>query len=266
MNPTTRPQAPAPTPADDQPVTDAARRIGPPVAVGALVATAAFLAWLAIAPTAIAGPISEAPFTVPATLVVPPDDDGCLRVVEGDGTEREHCLDQLAADERDHRNVEAYFDDDGRLLAGEPPQLLHVDPVTGEVLDTADVSGDDPHPDEPPPAAPEDEPIEPIEAPEEPDARRFEVYARGDQVVRYAPSSDEPAEEDEGEVVLDLQAPPGYQLHDAVLSPDEQWIVALTGRDEVIVARVDGSAAPYVWTELTDDRWVDLWRGIRWDS
>lgn len=254
------PQAPAPTPADDQPVTDVARRVGPPVAVGALVATAALLAWLAVAPTAIAGPIGEAPFTVPATLVVPPDDSGCLRLVEGNGTVREHCLERLAADEREYRQVEAYFDGDDRLLAGEPPQLLHIDPVTGEVLDTVDVSGDDPHPDEPPPVVPEDEPIE---APDEPDAMHAEVYARGDQVVRHDPSRDEPGQE---EVVLDLHAPPGYQLHDAVLSPDEQWVVALTVRDEVIVAPVDGSAAPYVWTELTDDRWIELWRGIRWEG
>lgn len=254
------PQAPAPTPADDQPVTDLARRVGPPVAVGALVVAAALLAWLALAPTAIAGDLADAPFTVPATLVVPPDDDGCLLIVEGDGTSREHCLDQLARNDDEFRFVEAYFDDEGRLLAGESPELLHIDPMTGEVLGTVDVAGDDPRADEPPRPAPEDEPIE---VPEEPQARPFEVYARGDRVVRADPP--EGSEAGTETVLLDLQAPPGYELHDAVLSPDEQWVVALTPDDHVVVAPADGSAAPYVWTDVADDRWIDLWRAIRWD-
>lgn len=255
------PQAPAPTPADDQPVTPTARRLGPPIAVGALVVATALLAWLALAPTAIAGPITEAPFTVPATLVVPPDDDGCLRVVEGDGTTREHCLDQLATTTDEFRFVEAYFDDQGRLLAGESPNLLHVDPATGEVLGTVDVSGDDPRADEPPRPAPEDDPVE---VPEEPPARPFEVYARGDRVVRADPPDgrEEPSEE----VLLDLEAPPGYDLRDAVLSPDQAWVVAITPADQVIVAPSDGSSPPYVWTELSDGRWVELWRAIRWDT
>lgn len=255
------PQAPAPTPADDQPVTDLARRVGPPIVVGALVVAAALLAWLALSPTSIAGDLADASFTVPATLVVPPDDAGCLLVVEGDGTSREHCLDQLAQGEDGFRFVEAYFDDQGRLLAGGSPELLHIDPVTGEVLGTVDVSGDDPRADEPPRPAPEDEPIE---VPEEGDARPFEVYPQGDRVVRVDLSEGREGETEE--VLLDLQAPPGYQLHDAVLSPDEEWVVALTPSDGVVVAPADGSAAPYVWTELPDDRWVDLWRGVHWDS
>lgn len=254
-------QAPAPTPADDQPVTDVARRFGPPIAVGALVVAAALLAWLALAPTAIAGDLADAPFTVPATLVVPPDDAGCLVVVAGDGTNREHCLERLARSRDEFRFVEAYFDGQGRLLAGESPELLHLDPVTGEVLGTVDVAGDPPRGAEPPRPAPEDEPIE---VPEEPQARPFEVYARGDRVVRTNPPQGRQAETET--ILLDLQAPPGYDLHDAVLSPDEQWVVALTPADQVIVAPVDGSAAPHVWVEVTDDRWVDLWRAIRWDT
>lgn len=253
-------QAPSPTPADDQPVSDVARRVGPPVAVGALVVAAALLAWLALAPTAIAGDLTDAPFTVPATLVVPPDDDGCLVVVEGDGTSREHCLTQLTRDEDQFRLVEAYFDDQGRLLAGESPELLHLDPTTGEVLGTVGVVGDTPRVDEPLRPAPEDEPIE---VPEEPRARPFEVYARGDRVVRTVPP--EGREAGTETVLLDLQAPPGYDLLDAVLSPDRAWVVALTPADQVIVAPVDGSAAPYVWSDVTDDRWIDLWRAIRWD-
>lgn len=262
MNP---PAAPAPTPADDQPVTDAARRVGPPIVVASLVLTAALLAWLALAPTAIAGDIADAPFTVPATLVVPPDDDGCLQVVQGDGTARQHCLDQFARTDDDFRHVEAYFDQDGRLLVGEQPQLQHVDPATGEVLGTVDVSDGDLLPDEPPPPrpAPDDEPVA---VPEEPDAMRFEVYAREDRVVR-ADVPDAPDGRESGEeVLLDLQAPPGYHLHDAVLSPGEQWVVALTPDGQVVVAPADGSAAPYVWTELTGDRWLDLWRAISWEG
>lgn len=255
------PQAPAPTPADDQPVTDVARRIGPPVAIGTLIATAALLAWLAIAPTAIAGPLAEAPFTVPATLVVPPDDDGCLRVVEGDGTDRQHCLDQLAPSDDEFRFVEAYFDDQGRLLAGESPELLHLDPATGEVLgtvDVADVEGDSARP-----PTSEDAPLEPVPADDAPPTALPTVYAEGDQVLREGASGDE---RDEREVVLDLEAPPGYRLEHAIMSPDEQWVVALTPDDKVVVAPTDGSAAPYVWTEIDEDRWVDLWRAIHWDG
>lgn len=257
MNPTEA----APTPADDQPVTDVARRVGPPIVVASLVLTAALLAWLALAPTAIAGDLADAPFAVPATLVVPPDDQGCLQVVQGDGTAREHCLEQFARTDDDFRHIEAYVDEDGRLLVGERPQLQHVDPATGAVLGTVDVSDDDLLPDEPPPPSPEDEQVA---VPGEPDARGLEVYARDDRVVRPDPSDGRGTGTEQ--VLLDLQGPPGYHLHDAVLSPDEQWVVALTPDGQVVVAPVDGSADPHVWTELSGHRWLDLWRAISWNG
>lgn len=258
------PQAVSPTPADDQPVSDVARRVGPPLVVGVLVLTGALLVWIALAPTAIAGQLSEAPFSVPATLVVPPDDDGCLRVVDGDGSAREHCFDQLATDEDAPRYVEAYFDGRERLLAGEPPELLHVDPVTGEVLGTVDVSADDLRGGEPPRPLPEDAPIEPTDTPPGEDPPPPEVLTDGDRVLRW--EFGEGREPDEEQVVLDLEAPPGYELETALLSPDGSWVVALTPDDELIVAPADRSAAPYVWTEVPEGRWIDLWRAIRWDG
>lgn len=256
MNPTSR----TPAPADDQPVTDLARRIGPPVAIGSLVTTVGLLAWMALAPTAIAGPLEEAPFTVPGTLVVPPDDGGCLGLVDGDGTAHEHCLDELVRSGGDegHHSVDAHFDQRGRLLAvvhGEQGRrLLHVDAETGQVLETLEETelfdGDV----APPPA--------PNGGPHVPPPTRL-VHTDGDRVLR--------ADEGEGHpeadpVVLDLHGPPGYRLDQAELSPDGKWVVVLTGTGEVAVAPTDGSAAPHVWADVPDDRWLDLARGIRWDG
>ena len=249
MNPASRPQAPAPTPADDQPVTAVARRIGPPLAIGSLVLTVALLAWMALAPTAIAGPVEEAPFTVPATLVVPPDDDGCLRVVTGDGTSRQHCIDELARpdDSQRYGHSEAWFDDEGRLIAvvedGDDRTLLHVDSKTGRVIqELNDTPADGPSPDAPP-------------------ISEF-VYTDGDRVLRGGDVRRDPATD---EVVLDLHGPPGYRLEHAGVSPGGEWLVVVSGRGEVAVAPADGSAPPYLWTEV-GDRWLDLERAIRWDG
>lgn len=262
------PQASSPSPADDQPVSEVARRVGPPLAIGSVVLMAALLAWIALAPTAIAGPLSEAPFTVPATLVTPPDDDGCLRVVDGDGTAREHCLDELALDDdAPYHYRDARFDEQGRLVVveedGDGRRLLHVDEVTGEVVETLDDTTFPDAPGEPRPA-PEEAPIEPDvdEPPPGRDPPEDFVYTDGDRVLRADDGRWDP---DDSEVLLDLQAPPGYRLDQAVLSPDGDWIVVLTGRGEIAVAPADGSAAPYVWTEV-DDRWVDLYGAIRWDG
>lgn len=261
------PQAPAPTVADEQPVSDLGRRVGRPVAIGAVAVMAALLAWLAFWPDAVAGPLAEAPFTVPATLVVPPDDDGCLDVVAGDGTVTTHCIDELAAD-RDAEYVwtEARFDADGDLRVFREDQdgrfTLRVDATSGEVLERTD---DDPG---------EDDRFyreleEPIDGMEPPVESNTAIYTDGDVVRRFddqgrMPSDD--ADRDEGEVVLDLQGPPGYWLRDAVLSPDDAWVVVTTPDDRIVVAPVDGSAQPYVWAEVSGDRWVDLRGAIRWDG
>ena len=268
MNPTPRTQSTAPTPADDQPASDVARRVGPPLVLGSLLLTAALLAWLALAPTAIAGPLEEAPFTVQGTLVVPPDDDGCLRLVGGDGTSREHCIDELArSDDEAYGFTDASFDDQGRLVVidedGSDRRLLHVDTETGQVLDTLD---DTSFPDrgvEPRPVPEE----APVEVPEDGAAtdrtQEAFVYTDGDRVLRSDVGAWDP---DADEVVLDLQAPPGYRLDQAALSPDGDWVVLLTGTGDVAVAPTDGSAAPHVWAQVPDGRHLDLTRAIRWDG
>lgn len=246
------PQAPAPSPADGQPVTPLARRVGPPLAVASVVATIALLVWMALAPTAVVGTLDEAPFTVPATLVLPPDDAGCFRILEGDATARTHCLERLAVQDDadphgDLGHVETFFDERGRLLAGRyPDAFVVVDPATGEVVQDLGV---DP-----------DRDMQPVEPP----MGSVHVHTDGDRVLRTDESGT--MGEGEGEVLLDLHGPPGYQLHGAATSPDGAWVVAQTARGELVVAPTDGSAAPHVWAEVPDDRWMDLHRSIRWDQ
>lgn len=272
--------SPATTPAaprDDAP-SAVARRFGPPIVIGALVVMVAMMAWSGLAPTAVAGPLSEAPYIVPATIVVGPDVEGCVHLVAGDGSEDAHCYDDLAADEDvDYRYAEASFTADGLVVVyDESDQFrrrLTIDPATGEVLEILEseapmeelepresIDGDLPAEEE---MAPGDEDVvvdPPMEGPRS--GEEMQVYVESDRVLRWH----EGPETGDDEVVLDLQGPPGYRLRDAVLSPDGDWVVVTTERDEVVVAPTDGSADPYLWTEITDDRWVDLWRAIRWDG
>lgn len=237
------PAAPTPSPADDRPPTALARRVGPPIAAVALLAMVGLLGWLALAPSAVAGPVEEAPFALDALLLVPPDEDGCLLVVEGDGTTLEHCLEDLKRGQDGQEYVEAFFDDRGRLVVGQfPDDLVELDPRSGEVTGPADVDAD--------------RPPEPLPGP-------VAVQVDGDRVLRLADPTDGTGD---GDVLLDLQAPPGHDLRDAVVSPDGRWVAALTAGGDVVVAPADGSAPPYVWAELPDDRWVELYRGIRWDG
>lgn len=259
------PETSEPTVADDQPVTEVARRFGPPVAIGSIVLTVALLLWLAAAPTAVAGPLTEAPFTVPATLVVGPDDDGCMRVVAGDGEATTHCLDELAVDDEDFLYAEAAFDDAGDVWiqreGEESTVVLTMDPATGEVLEreefdraTGPPIGEDPVAERP----------VPVPDPGQPAVQQPEVYTDGDVVRRFG--DDGPGQSEDDPVVLDLEGPPGYDLRDAVLSPDGAWVVVTTPRDDVVVAPTDGSAAPYTWGEVPEDRWVNLQGAIRWDG
>lgn len=253
MNPT----APNPTPADDEPVSDVAQRLGRPLAIGALGLTVVLLAWLAFAPTAIAGPLEEAPFTVPARIVVGPDDAGCLRVVEGTGAAVTHCLDELAADRgsTSYRYLQAGFTAEGDVVvldeADDVRRAIEVDPVTGDVLEVRESSPG--------------EPFELDTLTGSPDGERPAtswVGTEGDRVVRYEESR---VSSGEGEVLLDLDGPPGFALHGAALSPDGAWVVAVTERDHVVVAPVDGSAPPYLWTEDIQGDWLDLDAAIQWD-
>jgi hypothetical protein len=236
-------------PADGRPISDVAARVGPPVVLVSLAITVALLVWMAIAPTAVAGPIAQAPFTVPATLLVTPDDDGCLSLVEGDGTSTEHCSDDWVNDQAEDRYVDAYFDAQGRLLVGAYPELSIVDVATGDVIGTVNADSE-----------PQTEPGREF------DEDAPQVYGRGDRVYRNDNPTTFEREPGGDELLLDLQAPPGYEVTDAVLSPDGTWLLVRTNRDQVLVAPADGSTAPYEWTVAPDDRWVDLRSHVRWDS
>ena len=238
----------------DGEISPLARRFGPPLAIGSLVLTAVVLGWLAVAPTAIVGPLSDAPFAVPATIVVGPDDEGCLDVVRGDATSRTHCLDELAPTREGWTNV--WFDDGGQVVVSREDQdgqvLLTLDPVSGDVVDRDERSW-------------EEDPRGPIGQPDR--EHRIEVYPDGDRVLRAEVGGPGPRQDpDEAEVVLDVDGPPGYRLRDAVLSPDGSWVVVVTPDDRVAVAPADGTAAPYVWTEVPGDTWVDLHAAIRWED
>ena len=246
-----------------------ARRVGPGIVVGSLLVLVAVLTWFAMTPTAIAGDITEAPFTVPATIVLPPDADGCVDLVAGDGDVTTHCIDDLATERGrgdGYEWIEVGFASDGTIEAfREGPDvriMLWIDPATGEVLEREEFAlGEEERFDrerfgeerEPGFGEGIDEPV------------AIEVYPDGDLVRQFDPDGYRPGEEPEDDlVVLDLDGPPGYQLRDAAMSPDGDWVVATTPDDRVIVAPADGSAAPYVWTELDNDDWVDLRRAIHW--
>ena len=256
MNPT----APNPTPADEQPVSDVAQRLGRPVAIGSRALTVVLLAWLALAPTAIAGPLEEAPFAVPARIVVGPDVDGCLRIVDGTGEAVTHCAEELAEDRgsTSYRYLQVGFTDGGDVVVldeGESVrQVVEIDAVTGEVLDVRESSPGEPF---------EFEALaEPPVGERQPPTTSW-VGTDGDRVVRY---EDTRLPEHDGEVLLDLEGPPGFALHGATLSPDGAWVVAVTERNDVVVAPADGSAPPYLWTEDIRGDWLDLDAAIEWDG
>lgn len=224
----------SPSTADARPVSPLARRLGPVVAGLAVAVTLGMLLWLGLAPTAIAGPIAEAPFDLDATLVVSPDEDGCIDVVDGDGSSTTHCIPGVS-------HGEAFFDAQGALLVGEYGSHRVVDPGTGEVLEVLDEEAES--------DGRFDAPIDELTGP-------ATLLTDGD-VVEDA---------DTGEVLLDLEGPPGYHLEGAATSPDGRWVVVLAPDGAVVVAPTDGSAAPYVWVDTGDRGWVDLWRGIRWEA
>ena len=252
MNPAT----PHPTPADDQAVSAVAERLGRPIAIGALATTFVLLAWFALAPTAVEGPLTTAAFDVPATIVTGPDTEGCLRVADGRGDAVTHCVAELAVDRgsTSYRYRQASWSDDGTITVADDDEegrrVVVVDATTGAVIEVTELGFDEPLFDEP------DRPV-----PDGPTTTW--VGTDGDRVLLYDDAS-RPG--DEGDVVLDLDGPPGFALHGAALSPDGAWVVAVTERDDVVVAPVDGSAPPALWTEDIGGEWLDLDRAIHWDG
>jgi hypothetical protein len=209
----------------------------------------------ALAPS-IVEPLTEAPFEVPGTFLVDATDDGCLRVVHGDGQSRTHCVDVVG-----DGYVGSFFNSDGDLVVstGGFDTFVEVDPVTGEVL--RDVPRGEAQ-------RPRDEyltfPLSLAEADE------GYVTTDGDTVVRrYDRGLDgygEPPLRDD-DVLLDLDGPPWFSLRSVILSPDEEWAVMLAHNGDILVATLDGSRQPHVWTTLPaeNERWQDLHGAISWE-
>jgi hypothetical protein len=233
-----------------------AARLGPVIAGVSLAVTAGMVAWISFAPTGVEGVLADAAYTVPALLVTPPDDDGCVELWDGDGTLR----DELCREEAEDGS--AYFTDSGTLVVGgygsydelrpvpadgsepiedggrwvliDPRTLEVVAETTGERL--ADLTGGAPYP-------------EPY-----PDSIRW-IRTEGSTLI----------DPDTDEVILDIGGPPGYRLDQGAISPDGAWVVARDERGRLIVAPVDGSGAPAVWLELGRDGYIDLWTSILWE-
>lgn len=235
------PEPQAPTPSDgpepamsgdaDVP-SPLARRAGPIIAAVSLALTVGLVAWMAAAPTNVAGPLSGASFQVPGTLATPVSESGCLDLVDGRGGATALCVKGA------RQYGEVFFDADGRLLVGGENDLMVVDQTTGEVLER--LSYEEAY----------------GRIPEPPSVLGESPYAdvEGSQV--RDPTT--------GEVLLDVGGPIGYRLEQAVASPDGLWIVAVDPRQRIIVAASDGSAAPRVWSTLDSGGYVDLVRSILW--
>lgn len=212
-----------------------------------------------VAPS-IAKPLTEAPFEVPGTFVVEATGDGCLRVVDGDGQSRTHCVDVVG-----DGYVGSFFNSDGELVVGTGgfDTFVEVDPLTGQVL--RDVPRGEAQ-------RPNDQyltfPLSHAEAEE------GYVTTDGDKVVRRYdrgldgyPGRDEPPLHDD-EVLLDLNGPPSFSLQSVILSPDEEWAVMLAHNGDILVATLDGSREPHVWATLPaeSERFQDLHGSINWGS
>lgn|GEM_PF-6210372 len=203
-----------------------ARRTGPVVAAVALLLTAGLLAWVAIGESDVQLPLAEAPYIVPAEIVLLDAEEGCVVLVDGAGEEQRTC------DERLTGAFNAYWSGQ-EVWVDAPVGPLLVDP--GGAVERAEDGGQ-----------------EFVEPPRDVE-RQAELEVDGD-VVRIG-----------GRVVLDLEAPPGHGVNWAVASPDGDWVVADDREGRVLVAPVDGSAPPAVWGTVGQDSYVDLYGAVRWE-
>lgn len=217
-------------PTADEAPTALARRLGPVVAAVSLLLTAGLLAWVALGESSVQLPLAEAPYSVPGELVLLDPGDGCVLVLDGTGSEQRTCDERLTG-----AFNARWSGQDVRVDA--PGGALVVDP--GGAVERAADDERDPGPPAVPPRKPGTE---------------SEIEVDGD-VVRL-----------DGEVVLDLRAPPGQGVNWAVTSPDGAWVVADDRVGRVLVAPVDGSAPPAVWGTVGQEAYVDLFGAVRWES
>lgn len=213
-----------------------ARRVGPAVAGLGLLGVVVTVAWIALAPDNVVGTVAGAGIEVPATAVVAVDGDtdaeGCLRLVEGDGSDRRLCPEVDGVIEPGS----VWWADDGRLVVPTRTGEHLVDPTTGEA--EGPVTGEERYP------------------PEE--RFREDVHADG-SVVRRGPWGGD------GPVVLDVGGPVG-SLDAAVMSPDGGWVVAVDRDGRVLVAASASPTEVHVWFEVAEDRWFDPWTALRWEQ
>lgn len=212
------------------------RRFGPGVAAVGVLGALATLLWVTVAPDNVVGEVSEAPFVVPATLVVDAgavgDDVGsdCVLLVDGSGTSRRVCPTGVPASS-------LRWDDRGRLRGVADEGEVVVDPVTGDVGPA--VTADDTQ--------------------EHRDMRYADlVTTRDRQVV------DERAGDDH-DPLLDLGGPRG-RLIAADRSPSGEYAVAVAADGRVLVARTDAPRSVYVWTRVGEDEYGIGPSSIRWEE
>jgi hypothetical protein len=205
--------------------------IGIGAAVAAVLLGVALVFVVGVVPYPDLATVKEQPApAVPGRLAYVRWDDGaCLRVVDGDGTDREvRCDDRLGGP--------LAWGEDGRTVevvsfgpTGETVEVVDVE--SGDVVETRTVGTGSPG--------------IPLEEPgvRERDGAVLSVTRDGSAAVV------ELREDGETDTVLRLDGPSGYSFWDVRWAPDGDWIAVLDSLDRVLVVSVEGDADARVWVE-----------------
>jgi hypothetical protein len=229
--------------------TELARRVGPVVAVVALVVGLGGAWWAGAGPTSVELPLAEAGYVVPGRLLVAAGEDGCVAVVDGNGTVDRRCDEDWAW------AGGAWTPDGAIVLSPLQPSVDTLDEQAAPVPDDR-IGG--------PPGQGPWRVVDPAtwrvtEVAEQP----VTVGAQVDGPGREALLVDARVVEVGGRPVLTLTGPPGTRLDAALVRPDGDWVAAWGGDGRVLVAPVDGSGPASVWFEGDGDVW--WWDGLLWD-
>lgn len=233
--------------------TPLARRVGPVVAVVALLVGVGTVAWTAFGPTSVEDTLAALGQQVPGRLLVQPAEDGCLVVVDGDGEVRERC-------DEDWPYALASWTPDGTILlsgvGGQAPE-----PVPGDEEAVPEL----------PAPADRGEPLLPsvLVDPDTFVVTPTDLHPRDVEELR-SPTVESTGREEvtvDGTVVLRLTGPPGTRLLDAATSPDRSVVVATDEDGRVLVAGVDGDLGPAVWYDPgEEERFVFADSAVLWDA